>query len=155
MNIVRIFRHTGTAPHAYLWNMMTDLIHTRIRQAREQAGFSQAGMADELGVGRTTYISFESGRTKLFHPLVDKMAARLDISPEELLFGRQPDEELLRDQASLDEWKRAVVDDYERRLEALQQKLDAAEKALALQETALRSLSASNDFLLGQLRKEP
>ena len=121
MNIMRIFRHTGTAPHAYLWNMMTDLIHTRIRQAREQAGFSQTGMADELGVGRTTYISFESGRN----------------------------------QASLDEWKRAVVDDYERRLEALQQKMDAAEKALALQETALRSLSASNDFLLGQLRKEP
>ncbi|MCR4824084.1 MAG: helix-turn-helix domain-containing protein [Bacteroidales bacterium] len=133
---------------------MLDPIHLRIRRTREQAGYSQTRMAEELGVGRTTYISFETGRSRLFNPLVDKMAACLGVSPEELLFGRLPDAELLRDQTRLDEWKRAVTEDYENRLKELQDQLEALRKANALQETALRALSSSNEYLLGQLRKD-
>ena len=133
--------------------MLPDVIHNRIRRAREQAGFSQTEMAEELGVGRTSYVAFESGRVRLFHRTVGKMAERLGISPEELLFGPRPDEGLLRDQTALDEWKRATVEEYEQRLAILQDKLDAKNQIIETQQTTIRSLNESNQYLISQLRK--
>ncbi|MBQ9660761.1 MAG: helix-turn-helix transcriptional regulator [Bacteroidales bacterium] len=133
--------------------MQLDAIHTRIRHAREQAGFSQTEMAEELGVGRTSYVAFESGHVRLFHQLVGRMADRLGLTPEELLFGTRPDEGLLRDQAALDEWKRATVTEYEQRLAALQEKLDAKNQIIETQQMTIRSLNESNQYLISQLRK--
>ena len=133
--------------------MVLDSVHIPIRQAREQAGFSQTEMAEELGVGRTTYIAFETGRTKLYNRLVDKMSDRLGITPEELLFGRRPDEVLLRDQASLDEWKRNLVDDFERKLAVVNERLEAANKIISYQDANIRTLTETNQYLLEQLRK--
>ena len=45
---------------------MLDVLHTRIRDAREKAGLTQEEMADRIGIGRTTYINFENGQTNLF-----------------------------------------------------------------------------------------
>ena len=120
---------------------------------REKAGFSQTEMAEELGVGRTSYIAFESGRTRLFNPIAGKMAERLGLSPEELLFGRRPDEDLLRDQAALDAWKQATIDDYEQRIAALQDKLDSVNKIVSYQDAHIRSLTDANQYLISQLRK--
>ena len=133
--------------------MVLDSLHIPIRQAREQAGFSQTEMAEELGVGRTTYIAFETGRTKLYNKLVGKMCARLGITPEELLFGQRPDEALLRDQSTLEEWKRNIVDEFEQRLAALNVKLDAASKIISYQDNNIRTLTETNQYLLEQLRK--
>ncbi len=133
--------------------MNLDSEHIRIRQAREQAGFSQIEMAEELGVGRTTYISFETGRTKLYNKLVTKMADRLGFEPEELLYGQRPDEALLRDQSTLEEWKRNIVDEFEQRLAALNEKLDAASKIISYQDNNIRTLTQTNQYLLEQLRK--
>ena len=110
-------------------------------------------MAEELGVGRTTYISFETGRTKLYNKLVTKMADRLGFAPEELLYGQRPDEALLRDQASIDDWKRSLVNDYEQRIAILQDKLDAANKIISYQDANIQTLTQSNQYLLEQLRK--
>lgn len=133
--------------------MLLDTVHTHIRQAREKAGFSQTEMAEELGVGRTSYIAFESGRTRLFNPIAGKMAERLGLTTEELLFGRRPDEGLLRDQESLDAWKRATIEDYEQRLAILQDKLDAADRIISYQDANIRTLTESNQYLISQLRK--
>lgn len=133
--------------------MQLDTVHTNIRRARENAGFSQTEMAEELGVGRTSYIAFESGRTRLIHPIAGKMAERLGLTREELLFGRRPDEELLLDQAALEEWKRSTVEQYEQRLVALQEKLDAANRIISYQDTNIRTLSDSCQYLISQLRK--
>ena len=133
--------------------MLPDRIHTQIRQARERAGFSQAEMAEELGVGRTTYIAFEVGRTRRFHPLATKMAARLGISEEELLFGHPADDRLLRDKMALDEWKQATVSSYEQQISTLMDKLAAADKLISLLEAQQRTLTESNQYLLSQLRK--
>ena len=153
MNKVRIFRHHKAISSSYFWTVQLDTVHIRIRQAREKAGFSQTEMAEELGVGRTSYIAFENGRTRLFNPIAGKMAARLGLSPEELIFGRRPDEGLLRDQTALEEWKRATVEDYEQRLSILQEKLDAANKIISYQDANIRTLSESNHYLISQLRK--
>ena len=132
--------------------MLPDEFHTNIRLAREQADLTQQEMAEELGVGRTTYIAFEVGRTQLFHPLLPKVAGRLGLSVEQLLLGR--DVNVLRDQATLDEWKHSVVEDYERRIAALQERLDAADKVISLQDANIRTLTESNRYLLEQLRKD-
>jgi len=131
-----------------------DELHTRIRHAREQAGFSQREMAEELGVGRTTYINFETGRSRLFHPLLGRLAARLGMSVEELLFGERPDEQLLRDNAALEQWRRDLVLEYEQRLSALQERLDAAGRVIDAQGTTIRTLTDSNQFLMAQLSKD-
>ena len=133
---------------------MLDELHTRIRRAREQAGLSQTEMAEELGVGRTTYINFESGRTRLFNPLLESMAQRLGISVEELLYGPRPDEQLLRSNEELQRWRSSVVSDLEQRNSALQERLEAADKVIDAQGTTIRTLSDSNQYLMEQLRKD-
>ena len=40
--------------------MQNDFFHTNLRQARELAGLSQAELADEIGVSRTTIVALES-----------------------------------------------------------------------------------------------
>lgn len=133
--------------------MTQDSAHLHIRKVREASRLSQNMMAEKLGVGRTTYIAFETGRTRLYNKLVSKMSGYFGISEEELLYGPRPEEGLLYDQASLDEWKRGVVEDYERRLEVLQEKLAAANRVISLQETNLKTLTETNQYLLQQLRK--
>lgn len=131
-----------------------DVIHTRIREAREKTGLSQEAMAAQIGVGRTTYINFETGRTKLYCRSLLRMAKFLDITEEELLFGPRPDEGLLRDQLTLDNWKKQVVDDYENRLAALREQLDAADKEIVEKDKTLDSLRNTNKFLLEELGKQ-
>lgn len=133
---------------------MLDELHTRIRQAREQAGLSQEKMAEELGVGRTTYVNFETGRSRLFSPLMEGMAARLGKSVEEILFGERPDDRLLRDKAALEEWRSSLVAEYESRLSALQEKVDALARVIDAQDTTIRTLNDAKQFLMTQFRKE-
>ena len=132
---------------------MLDELHTRIRRAREQAGLSQSEMAEELGVGRTTYINFETGRTRLFNPLLDSMAERLGISVDELLFGPRSDGQLLRDNAELQRWRNSASE-LEQQKNTLQERLEAAGKVIDAQGTTIRTLSDSNQYLMEQLRKE-
>ena len=133
---------------------MLDELHSRIRRARVQAGLSQREMAEELGARRTTYINFETGRSRLFHPLLGGLAGRLGISVEELLYGARPDEQLLRDSAALEQWRSSLVAEYEQRLSALQEQLDAADKVIDAQSTTIRTLTDSNQFLLELLQKD-
>ena len=133
---------------------MLDELHTRIRQARENAGLSQEKMAEELGVSRTTYVNFETGRSRLFNPLLDSMAERIGISTEELLFGPRPDEQLLRDSAALEEWRHNLVSEYEGRISALHGHLKAANQVIEAQGTTIRTLTDANQFLMKQFRKE-
>ena len=137
----------------YLWTVLDEL-HTRIRQAREKTGLSQEKMAEELGVGRTTYINFETGRSRLINPLLESMATLLGTTTEELLFGPRPDAQLLQDRAALEEWRDSLVAEYEKRYTALEEQLKAANQIINAQETTIRTLTDTNQFLMKQLRKE-
>lgn len=134
--------------------MELDAIHTRIKQARISTGLTQVALAEALGVGRTTYIAFESGRTRLYKDIVDKLARFYHTTPEEFLYGRRMDERLLRDQASLDEWKRAIVDDYENRLADVREKLSAALETIKKQDETIRQNEETIHYLLKELREK-
>lgn len=61
----------------------------RLRQAREAKGLADATAgAAFLGVNQTTYLQHENG-TRPFKRAVDHYAARYDVSPEWLLWGRE------------------------------------------------------------------
>lgn len=133
--------------------MQHDFFHIHLRQARELAGLSQAELADEIGVSRTTIVALESGRTRLFNKTIPLIAERLGISVETLLCGGQV-EDLLREEPSRIERERALRDEYEQRLQVLRDKLDAEVRLNKVLQGNVDSLTQSNQYLLAQLRKE-
>ena len=133
--------------------MQNDFFHINLRRARERAGLSQSELADEIGVGRTTIVSLESGRTRLFNKTVSLIAKRLGVSDEALLCGREV-EELLREEPSRIEREQAIRDEYEQRLDTLREKLEAEQRLNKVLQGNVDSLTQSNQYLLSQLRKE-
>ena len=126
--------------------MPTDKTHTSIRRIREEAGLSQAMMADELGIGRTTYINFETGKVNLY-------AAYFGLDAGDLVSaGRQ--DSLLEEKRNFDEQRKALIRDYESRLEVLGEKLKTALQMVQTQDQTIKTLSQTNAFLLSRLKDE-
>lgn len=59
----------------------------RLTAAREAAGLSVAGLADELGVRPETLDGWEVDQAEPGAPLLGQIAARLGVDPEWLLTG--------------------------------------------------------------------
>ena len=133
--------------------MQNDFFHTNLRQARELAGLSQAELADEIGVSRTTIVALESGRTRLFNKTIHLIARRLGVSVETLLCGSRV-EDLLLEQPSILERERTLREEFERQRQVLQDKLDAEVRLNKVLQGNVDSLTQSNQYLLSQLRKE-
>lgn len=153
MNIVAFFRHMQAVGIVYLVGMLYDFFHHNIRRARESAGLSQEELAESIGVGRTTIVALETGKTQLFNKNVPKIAARLGISVEKLVCGA-PLDELLRDEPSRAERERALTAEYEQRIQALQDRLDDAHRLNKALQDNVDSLTTSHRYLLEQLRKD-
>ena len=110
-------------------------------------------LAEGIGVGRTTIVSLETGKTRLFNKNIPKVAERLGISLEELLCGI-PADALLRDEPSWAEREHALIEEYEQRIQILQDKLDDAYRLNKALQDNVDSLTTSHNYLLEQLRKE-
>ena len=133
--------------------MKGDFFHTNLRAARERAGLSQAELAEEIGVARTTIVYLESGKTNLFSKHIPAIARVLGLTEEELLCGI-PKEALLRGDEQI--WKErelALKEEYERRITMLQDKLDGEKRLNETLQGNVDSLNRSNQYLLEQLRK--
>ena len=133
--------------------MQQDFFHSNLRRARERAGLSQTELADEIGIARTTIVSLESGKTRLFNKNLRLIANRLHLSVEELLCGA-PADVLLMDEPARAERENAIKTDYENRITLLQEKLDAANRLNEALQGNIDSLTRSNQYLIEQLRKE-
>ena len=133
---------------------MLDALHTRIRDAREKAGLTPEEMARRIGVGRTTYINFETGKTNLFSKNLRKTASVLGIPEDELLFGPRPDPEILDELTNWDIRKQQFIESYENSLQALREELEAAHRLIAEKNRDLDSLRNINEFLMKELSKQ-
>ena len=133
--------------------MQQDFFHSNLRRARERAGISQAELADEIGIARTTIVSLESGKTRLFNKNLQLVADHLHLSIEELLCGASADI-ILMDEPSRAERERALKAEYEGRIAQLQEKLEAEKRLTGALQANVDSLTRSNQYLLEQLRKE-
>ena len=68
-----------------------DSMGQRIRACREARGVSQAWLAGELGIDRSTIYRYERGMTgKIQAPTVEKIARLLGTTSEYLYYGREP-----------------------------------------------------------------
>ncbi len=130
-----------------------DKVHTNIRKLREKAGLSQAMMAEELGVGRTTYINFETGKVRLFGKTFTRFANYFSLSEEELLSAGESGG-LLHDRKSFEDQKRAIIEDYEQRLAAMNEKLGSMNRLVEAHEMTIRTLTETNSYLMGRLKDE-
>lgn len=132
--------------------MIGDKEHGNIRRLREELGLSQSALADELGIGRTSYVNFEKGNTKLYCKILSRLAKFSGKTELEILLGAEHGD-VLMDESWKDQ-RKAIIDDYEGRLAELQNKLDAAEKLAQSYETTIKALSDANNYLIRQLDKK-
>lgn len=132
--------------------MVTDNEHINIRKLRESLGLSQSAMADELGIGRTTYVNFETGKTRLYCKTLCKFAAYMGKSEKEVLQGGGPGG-VLSEENGWKEQRSRLIEDYEQRLRGLRDKYEAAERVIQSNEITIKTLTDTNRFLLKQLGK--
>lgn len=132
--------------------MVTDNEHINIRKLRESLGLSQSAMADELGIGRTTYVNFETGKTRLYCKTLCKFAEYFHKSEQEVLQGGVSDG-LLSEDSGWKEQRSRLIEDYEQRLQGLRDKYEAAERVIQSNEITIKTLTDTNRFLLKQLGK--
>lgn len=136
--------------------MSRDKAHDNIRRIRKSLGLSQAAMAEELGIGRTAYINFETGRTLLYSRNLVKFSAFTGISESSIIcseFREDSEGSLLRDEGGEQLRMKAVREDYEKRIAELQEKLAEVDASLKHQIQVSESLIKTNEFLMGRLDK--
>ena len=136
--------------------MSRDKAHDNIRRIRKSLGLSQAAMAEELGIGRTAYINFETGRTLLYSRNLVKFSAYTGISESSIIcseFREDSEGSLLRDEGGEQLRMKAVREDYEKRIAELQEKLAEVDASLKHQIQVSESLIKTNEFLMGRLDK--
>lgn len=136
--------------------MSRDKAHDNIRRIRKSLGLSQAAMAEELGIGRTAYINFETGRTLLYSRNLVKFSAYTGISESSIIcseFREDSEGSLLRDEGGEQLRMKAVREDYEKRIAELQKKLAEVDASLKHQIQVSESLIKTNEFLMGRLDK--
>lgn len=128
-------------------------ILSRIKALREERGLSQSQLADELGIGRTTYLNFETGKTRLFSKNLVALAEYFQLSEEEILCGEKPSEAVLRDVEDFEEKRLTLITEYEARLSDLNTKLQQAQQTIEDNKQIIQSLTQTNQFLLSRLNK--
>jgi transcriptional regulator with XRE-family HTH domain len=60
-------------------------IGKRIAQSRTKRGYSQAALAEEMGISRKQVVDYETGRVHLNDEMIIRFAVMLKVSADELL----------------------------------------------------------------------
>lgn len=101
---------------------------SRIRQAREDRGFTQEGLAHRLDLTRTSITNIEKGRQKLLLHTFAKLVDVLEVDPERLLPSTDPPssphntlpnlDELLKDHSEQEQaWIKAALSSVDAEVE--------------------------------------
>ena len=77
----RIYVRTATNPVDALYEEIGD----RIRKEREELGFTQSDLAQEIGMLRTSIANIETGRQRLPIHVLFNIARALGVTPKRLL----------------------------------------------------------------------
>lgn len=99
-------------------------IGERLKELRKQRGYSQEDVAKLLGIGRTTYLKYESGENKPSRKLKE-LASLFGVTTDYLL-GREP-APAGRPAASESARERRDERDVQRRLESIREDLANAD----------------------------
>ena len=109
-------------------------IKFNIRSLRQLRHISQQEMADLLNVERNTYRNIENGSTRIFNPILPRIAEILEVSVMKLLAGYELQEDELK---TLEEMKvdyasrfKDTENTYRENLNKLQKELTSKEEEL-------------------------
>ncbi len=133
--------------------MIADKFHINIRKFRESKGLSQSAMAEELGIGRTTYINFERGKTRLFCKTLYKFAKYMGVKEEDILFATEGVDNILRDHEVHEDKYREMVRYYEDKIIFYEAELQKEKDRATKLEEMLKRTMETNSYLLNQLPK--
>lgn len=124
---------------------------SRIRQA---SGISQTEMAEKLGISRTAYRNIEKGETVLISENVDRIAAVLDKTPEEIVLGYRPSE---RDSARFydiqkeySDKEREIIGKYESDISGLKEQIHTLKEYV----TALKEIISTKEEIISMLKRK-
>src|SRR3990172_6681402 len=86
---------------------MAKELYKKLKLLREQSGFSQEQLADELGISRPTYMQIEKGERKLTISEAKKLAGFFGLSLKDFLRGdTSPQHKVVLESASEDKKKK-------------------------------------------------
>ncbi|MGP1621151.1 MAG: helix-turn-helix domain-containing protein [Candidatus Cryptobacteroides sp.] len=133
--------------------MDNNSIKHNLRHFRVRRKVTQKEMADQLGMTRSNYLCIENGDTRLISETIDKFAAVVGVSVEEVLLGYKPCRDAARvlqeTKANYARERKELVEGYEAQLEEYREKVELRDKVIKAQEKALAAL----DEQLRQLQR--
>ena len=113
--------------------MDNNSITANIKCIREELNQTQEQMGIRVGLSRVAYNHLETGKTRIIPDALYRMAQSVGITPEELLTGYRPPEELM---AEMEEQRIS----YSHRTERLEDVLRAKEAEIQLLREQIESL---------------
>ena len=138
----------------YLSAMNNYSVKKNISKKRKASGISQTEMADKLGLSRTAYRNIEKGDTRLISDKVEDIARLLEVSPEELVLGYKPSENMamrFKDiELEFEEEKAGIIDRYETEMRRLESTVDTLNSYI----TALKETIRTKDEMIAMLKKK-
>ena len=60
------------------------MVHSKLRNARTQKGYTQEYMADSLGISQKQYSRLENGESGITLDYLEKICEKLEINPQDL-----------------------------------------------------------------------
>ena len=99
------------------------MIHSKLRNARTQKGYTQEYMADSLGISQKQYSRLENGESGITLDYLEKICSKLEINPQDLFAGEVKQEN--QNQSGgfansayliVNEFSEKLIEQYEKRL---------------------------------------
>lgn len=99
--------------------MDNESIKTNILRFRHQAGLTIAQTAAAMDISEASYKKIEKGATRIIYRYMDRLAAALGVTPEQILLGYEPADprsEGILGEGGREHYLHTLSDNYEQRL---------------------------------------
>ncbi|MFA5848700.1 MAG: helix-turn-helix domain-containing protein [Bacteroidales bacterium] len=126
--------------------MENRLIKLKIQNLRKMLGYTQESMASKIGMSTNSYSQIERGKTLLVSNRLFDIAKALNTTPEELILGSAPKEDLTDKIA-------AVEIMYKERIAKAESENKIARVELEAEIQRLRATLESKDSIIGLLKE--
>lgn len=129
-------------------------VKDNISNFRKSLGLSQSEMAERLGMSRNAYRNLEKGMTKLISENVDKIAAVLNKSSEEIVLGYNPSRKDSEQIGEMQAEYRKSKNDMELRHDAEISVLNEQITTLSKLITAQQEIIKTKEEIISMLKKK-
>ena len=117
--------------------MDNNSIKENIRKIRKSKGLTQEEMAHRMGISLTAYRDLEKGETSIINANLQKIAALLETTTEELVLGYRP---VQMEGPGLED----IKEEYTGRVSVLEKRITDLEKLVC---TLEETISAKNEII--------